>query len=618
MVGAGIGTMHYVGMAAMTMAPLLRYDLWMFALSILVAVSLAMLALWVRVGLVTLTKAALKEWHINITASVVMGAAISGMHYTGMAAARFVKPPGLELSQQTSSISFYLALGVAITTVVIICLVLGVNLIYRYKDASQSASESEQRLRAMMDTAVDAIVSIDSKGTIISVNNATENLFGWSAEQMVGNNVSMLIPEPDKSEHDGYISRFITTGDARIIGQGREVEAVDKNGEKVAIRLAIGHVKMTSDDFFVAFISDIRPRLKMEEALRANKEKFRSLITNIPGIAYRCIDDNGWPMIFISDAVETITGYPAQDFVLPNPKRSFTELFHPDDREMIAQATSTEEAFSLEFRIIRRDGQVRWMMEYGNYIKDQQSGDVWLDGFIMDITERREMELQLLEAKETAEQAASARAAFMANMSHEIRTPMNAIIGFSDILLENHLNDDEHRHLKTINQSAKSLLHLLNDVLDSAKLDKGKMELELRNFSLVEEVDAVVSTLWLQARNKGLQLTAEISPKLKDQYLGSPERIRQVLTNLLNNAIKFTQQGSVTLSVQPIVDDNIDHAIEFDALTSVRPYKAAWSIEQTMAFVKEQSGRHFEPKLVELLEAELATILEIKQRYLDE
>ncbi len=610
--------MHYVGMAAMTMAPLLRYDLWMFALSILVAVSLAMLALWVRVGLVTLTKAALKEWHINITASVVMGAAISGMHYTGMAAARFVKPPGLELSQQTSSISFYLALGVAITTVVIICLVLGVNLIYRYKDASQSASESEQRLRAMMDTAVDAIVSIDSKGTIISVNNATENLFGWSAEQMVGNNVSMLIPEPDKSEHDGYISRFITTGDARIIGQGREVEAVDKNGEKVAIRLAIGHVKMTSDDFFVAFISDIRPRLKMEEALRANKEKFRSLITNIPGIAYRCIDDNGWPMIFISDAVETITGYPAQDFVLPNPKRSFTELFHPDDREMIAQATSTEEAFSLEFRIIRRDGQVRWMMEYGNYIKDQQSGDVWLDGFIMDITERREMELQLLEAKETAEQAASARAAFMANMSHEIRTPMNAIIGFSDILLENHLNDDEHRHLKTINQSAKSLLHLLNDVLDSAKLDKGKMELELRNFSLVEEVDAVVSTLWLQARNKGLQLTAEISPKLKDQYLGSPERIRQVLTNLLNNAIKFTQQGSVTLSVQPIVDDNIDHAIEFDALTSVRPYKAAWSIEQTMAFVKEQSGRHFEPKLVELLEAELATILEIKQRYLDE
>ncbi|WP_462171822.1 ATP-binding protein [Pseudoalteromonas xiamenensis] len=147
-------------------------------------------------------------------------------------------------------------------------------------------------------------------------------------------------------------------------------------------------------------------------------------------------------------------------------------------------------------------------------------------------------------------------------MSHEIRTPMNAIIGFSDILLEASMGSEHQRHLKTINHSAKSLLHLLNDVLDSAKLDKGKLELETRDFSLVEEVDAVVSTLWLQAHQKGLKLRVDVSPTLKNSYVGSPERIRQVLTNLLSNAIKFTERGQVVLSVKPLADGRTIFLVE--------------------------------------------------------
>ncbi len=562
LVGAGIGAMHYTGMAAMEMAPLLRYDPWMFALSIVVAVTLAMLSLWIRFGLVSFWKKGYKEWHINLGASIVMGFAIAGMHYTGMAAARFVKPPGLEISQQSSEISLYLALGVSTATIVIISLVLAVNLIYRYKDISQQASENERRLRAMMDTAVDGIVSIDSKGIIIGVNRSTEQLLGWSAAELIGNNVKMLMPEPFRSEHDGYLEHYQRTGEAKIIGTGREVEAAHKNGDRVAIRLAIGHVKMDWDDFYVAFVSDIRPRIKMERVLRENEEKFRSLISNIPGIAYRCKNAPEWPMIFINEAVENITGYPAQDFVIPEPKRSFSELYHPDDYQRIMENVGDSGAFNLEYRIIRRDGEVRWLMEQGTHVTDQQTGEVWLDGFIMDITERREMEQALREAKEKAEQAAAARAAFLANMSHEIRTPMNAIIGFSDILLDDHMSNEQQRHLKTINNSAKSLLHLLNDVLDSAKLDKGKLELELRDFSLVQEVDAIISTLWLQARNKGLQLTAEVSPKLEKSYFGSPERIRQVLTNLISNAVKFTLNGYIKLVVTPINNQQVEFVIE--------------------------------------------------------
>lgn len=562
LVGLGIGTMHYMGMAAMEMAPLLRYDPAMFALSIVVAITLSILALWIRFGLAGFFNTRYQVWKANLAASVVMGVAISGTHYIGMVAARFINATGIELSEHPAPTSIYLALGVSGATIAIIFLVLGMNIIYKYRDISRRALESERRLRATMDTAVDGIITIDSQGTVISANHAVETLLGWPEAELLGHNVKMLVPEPFQSAHDGYLERYLKTGEARIIGEGREVEALHRNGEKIDIRLGIGHVKMANNDFFVAFISDIRNRLKMEQALRENEEQFRSLITNIPGIAFRCMDDKDWSMIFISDAVEAITGYPAQDFILPNPKRSFTELYHPDDCEKIYSTVLEQESYSLEYRIIRRDGAVRWVMEHGTYIKEETGDEVWLDGFIMDITERYEMVRALRQEKEKAEQAASARATFLANMSHEIRTPMNAIIGFSDILLETPLKTDQQRHLKTINHSAKSLLHLLNDVLDSAKLDKGKLELELRPFSLIQEVDAVISTLWLQARNKGLTLVANVSPKLEENYSGSPERLRQVLTNLINNAIKFTPNGHVKLDIRPLTDTHVEFLIE--------------------------------------------------------
>lgn len=564
LVGLGIGTMHYSGMAAMKMAPLLRYDLWMFALSLVLAVSLAILSLWVRVGLISLWKEKTKEWQANLVTSVVMGCAIASMHYTGMAAARFVKPAGFEMSQQPPETSLYLALGVSGATILIILLVLGVNLIYRYKDISLRALKSERRLKATLDTAIDGIITINNLGEIVSINQATERLLGWSESELLGNNVKILVPEPHRSGHDGYIQRYLQTREARIIGEGREIKALHKNGDKIDIRLGIGHVKIAGKDFFVAFISDIRQRLKIESALRDNQERLHSLISNIPGIAFRCINKQPWNMIFISDAAETITGYPANDFKLPNPKRNFSELYHPDDLKKSDKAIVDQESYHLEYRIIRRDGEIRWLMEYGVGIKDEKTGEVWLDGFIMDITDRYKMMLQLRLAKNKAEQAAQARATFLANMSHEIRTPMNAIIGFSDILLEGKLANEQQRHLKTINQSAKSLLYLLNDVLDSAKLDKGKLELEVRDFSLIQEVDAVISTLWLGARQKNLSLSTNISPQLAERYSGSPERIRQVLTNLINNAIKFTPKGYVRISVRPL-EDNHSHQqfIEF-------------------------------------------------------
>ena len=167
--------------------------------------------------------------------------------------------------------------------------------------------------------------------------------------------------------------------------------------------------------------------------------------------------------------------------------------------ERLCNVNSDGGPFSYEYRIVAKSGEVKWVTEHGVHVKDEDGNVLYVDGFISDITQRRVMEDELKAAKEKAEQAAAARTAFLANMSHEIRTPMNAIIGFSDLMLGEALRDEQKSHLTTINRSARSLLHLLNDILDSAKLDKGKLDLDYRDFLIREELDLVVSTFLVRS-----------------------------------------------------------------------------------------------------------------------
>ena len=610
LVGAGIGVMHYLGMEAMQMAPLLRYDLPVFLLSLVVAMLLAMLALWIRFALLQL-KPRLPLWlSPHLLASIAMGAAISGMHYVGMAAARFVEVPGME-PWHVSDANTYLAYGVFFTTLVVISAVLGITILFKYKDLVRSSRDNEQRFRAMMETAVDGIIIINHSGIVQGTNEAVERILGWSEYELKGQNVSRVMPQALRDQHNGYISKYLHSGEAKIIGTGREVQALHKDGHEIPVRLGIGHVKQGQEDFFVGFISDLSQRVAMEQQLRDREAKLRSLVENIPGIAYRCQQTEGWPMVYISDAVEQITGYPAADFLLPQPRRYFTELYHPDDEQLIDQQVKPP-VFSLEYRIIDRSGQQRWLLEHGRFVTDEFSGDVWVDGFLMDITARKTMEQELRQAKDVAEQAAASRAAFLANMSHEIRTPMNSIIGFSDILLESELNASQASQLTTINRSAKSLLHLLNDILDSAKLEKGKLALEVRRFSLTDEIDTVISTLWLQASDKGIRIDTQVSPLLQHFYLGAAERIRQVLLNLVGNAVKFTQEGVVMVRVEPCAGQRVRFAISdtgigmsAQQLSAVFDAFAQADVSMSRRFGGTGLGTTISKQLVELMGGEI-------------
>ena len=671
LVGAGIGAMHYIGMAASELAPLMRYDAGGFALSIAVAVLLAILALWVRFGLQQHWRAP-QGW-VTALAGCVMGLAIAGMHYTGMAALRFVEPIAqLQRITYTVPVQTSLSLAIAVVAAALGLVVVAANANLRYRQTLWQTQRSESRLRAITDTAIDGIITINGRGIVQSFNGAAERLLGWSAEEVIGRNVSMLMPAPYQSAHDGFLSTHLATGRSSIIGRGREVEALRKDGSVLPIRLAVGRVALPGEALFVGFITDISARRAMESALRRREEQLRTLVGNIPGVAFRCRNEEHWPMEFISDAVLPLTGWSADDFL--QGRVHFSALIDPGDAKHIALdvdfALRQSQPYHVEYRITTREGQRRWISEYGRGAADEQGTMRWIDGVILDITttkehtaqfvgtvqalnrseavaefdlhgnlldantnflalmgysfeeaigqqhalfcpppaaaqhdafwqrlaqgefqsgefqrlgkggrevwvhatynpirdaddkvckvillatdlsQRRAMEQDLRTAKERAEAAAAVRASFLANMSHEIRTPMNAIIGFTEALLDSPLDTTQRRQLGTVQHAARSLLHLLNDILDTAKLDKGAVVLEVLNFSLRQLCQQMLDTLRISAARKGLPLVLDYPESEPDHLRGDALRLQQVLLNLLGNAIKFTESGQVLLRVR--------------------------------------------------------------------
>ncbi len=297
---------------------------------------------------------------------------------------------------------------------------------------------------------------------------------------------------------------------------------------------------------------DITQRKAIESALDASKAQVTSLISSIPGIALRVDVFDAWPIRFISDAVETFTGYPAEAFVSGGLRMA--TLIHPDDLAallpIVVRALADHSTYSIEYRLRYRDGSYRWVWGRGTATYDAQGQPLWVDAFIMDIHERHAMEAALREAKLNAEIAAQSKTSFLANMSHEIRTPMNAIIGFTELLLGTDLGQLQRRHMTTVRQSARSLLGLLNNILDTAKLEKGAVELEYKDFSLKALLTEVADAQRLTAENKGLELEVYYAPTLPEFFQGDAMRVQQVLTNLLGNAVKFTNTGSVRLGAQ--------------------------------------------------------------------
>ena len=440
---------------------------------------------------------------------------------------------------------------IALLVIVIgVLLIATSNWLKRYRNIVSHLQMSETRFRSVIDTAVTGIVITDMRGHIQQFNRGAEEIFGWSADEIIGKNVNRLTLMPVQLSRMVYMVHHVEPLRAE---RTWVIQGIRKSGQTFPLQLSVGHVHIPGEELFVGFVEDISKRHQVEIALRDNEQQFRSLISNMPGVSYRALPEDNRPLVFVSDAVIELTGYPSFDFINKRQELNFNSLIHPDDwdrvQEAIADGVWARQPYTVEYRLSNRDGEYRWVWEHGSSVFDDRGQLVWLDGVIFDISERHAMEQALLEAKNRAEQAAAAKTAFLANMSHEIRTPMTAIIGFTDVVLASDLQPEQRQHLETIRQSAKSLLRLLNDILDTAKMERGSIELEEIDFSLSELLKELTRSLEISARNKGLQLILQQASDLPPYLKGDPLRIRQVLTNLIGNAIKFTEHGQVVLSI---------------------------------------------------------------------
>jgi two-component system sensor histidine kinase/response regulator len=298
----------------------------------------------------------------------------------------------------------------------------------------------------------------------------------------------------------------------------------------------------------------IAERKQAEAALRESELRFRQLAENISEVFW-VSSPTGEQLFYVSSAYEQIWGWSCQTSY-EDPKQWFNNILE-EDRPPVAKALaelSQGTNYDLEYRIRHHNGSIRWIRDRRFAIRGEDRQVVRTCGVAEDITQRKSFEAEMAKARDAALEGARMKSEFLANMSHEIRTPMNGVIGMTGLLLETELEPKQRDYAKTICSSAQSLLSILNDILDFSKIEAGKLEFENVEFDLDEVIDGAVSVLVPQARAKGLELRSEIDPKVCPGLCGDPGRLRQVLTNLLNNAVKFTEQGEVVLRALPQED----------------------------------------------------------------
>lgn len=297
----------------------------------------------------------------------------------------------------------------------------------------------------------------------------------------------------------------------------------------------------------------------VQKIISENEERFRLLADTIPGTVYLSNNDEKWTKIYLNDKVKSLTGYDKEDFL--NHKIHFIDLVYPDDIQFVLEQQRNElnkgKSFVVRYRIKNKAGETVWVEEYGDAI--YENGKVkYMGGVFIDITHKVQQENAIKE-KEVAEEANRSKSMFLANMSHEIRTPLNGIIGFSEILYHTSLEEEQKKYVNSIHQSSKLLMGIVNDILDFSKIESGKMELHQAPVKLDAVCKETLETVKYLAEKKRLKLNFNFDASIQRAVLADEVRIKQVLINLLNNAVKFTEKGQITLTVKKIRKNNKHH-----------------------------------------------------------
>ncbi len=455
----------------------------------------------------------------------------------------------------------------------------GLYRIVQRKRVIRLTERNERHFRAVTESANNAIVTADSTGNIVGWNTAAERLFGYTADEAAGQPLTILMPERFRTQHREGMARVLAGGTPHVIGQTVEVSGLRKDGGEFPLELSLARWQVADGRFFTAIIHNITERKRAEKALIESEARYRRITEGLTDYQYTVrIEDGRAVETKQGQACVTVTGYTAEEFAA-NP-HLWIQMVVPGDRESVMEHVQRilagQDEQPIEHRIFRKDGEIRWISDTTILCKDAAGKLLFYDGVIKDITERKLVEDELLQltvsleekvtartaelaqawmeaeqAKHEAEQANQAKSAFLATMSHEIRTPMNGVIGMVDVLQQSSLKPAQVEMANIIRDSAFALLAIVDDILDFSKIEAGKLQIESAPMSVAAIVEGACATLDRMAAKKKVELMLFVDPAIPATVMGDAGRLRQILINLANNAIKFSsgldRQGKVSV-----------------------------------------------------------------------
>jgi PAS domain S-box-containing protein len=420
-------------------------------------------------------------------------------------------------------------------------------------DSRRRAEEILKTRTVLLDTLIQtspiAILMHDENRDITNVNPAFCETFGYTREECVGRKMEEFYVHPAGEQVYWDNHRQIRDG----VVVHRVVKRRTKDGRFLDVEMHARQL-LIDGQYRGAFgmYQDITNRIEAEAALRHSEEVFRMLSAASPVGIFRS-DKDGSP-IYGNEKLEQITGIPIHQVA------RWGEHVHPDDRAAAVarwfDAVSRGQCLSQQYRWIRPDGEVVWLAAHSRPLHSADGAVRGHVGVIEDITAMRAAHERLREAKEAADAASSAKSEFLANMSHEIRTPMNGIVGMTRFLLETPLTDEQRDFAETIRSSGEALLRIINSILDFSKIDAGKLTLEKIDFRLANAVEDVVRMLTPEAQSKGIAIACRFETGMPQEVRGDSGLLRQVLTNLVGNAVKFSSPGEVSIDVS-LVDETL-------------------------------------------------------------